>query len=572
MTMAMPTAQSIEFEHLGIGAALKRYRLTVPRHQREYRWRDTHVMALFQDLADAIDNNMDSYFLGTIVTTPFQGMLVVQDGQQRLATTTILLAAIRDYFESRNDELLTRDLNAFLSSPDRDVRDQRPVLSLNVIDNEYFSSRILLSKADPRRRKAEPQAASHHLIETAAQLAEKHIQQVVAPHSDPRKFDQLIKWVNFLEHRTLVMLLRVSGEADPYVIFETLNDRGLKTTQSDLVKSYLFGEVDPHNQSDPRLDEAQQRWAAMNATLDAIGEDDGIPITYLRHAVISLYGYTKEKEVLARVKEKVVGQGSALDFLSLLNDAANDYLAMVTPSHARWNGHEPLVRDYIETLNLVQLTPMMPLMLSVVRKFSKRQVPIALRQLSCWSVRYLIAGGGRSGVVEQAFARVASEISNGHIPTPAKMREALEPVLPNDLSFKAAFSTASVRKADLARYYLRAMEYTKQSVPNPETIQEHERTWTLEHVLPEKPNGRWPEFKGPLHGTYYARIGNLCMLRARPNTEVGNRSFVGKRQAYMESTFLLTQEVGLREQWHPSDIDERQRGLAELAVLTWPLH
>src|SRR5205809_7994575 len=109
----------IGFEHRGIGEALAQYRLTVPLNQREYKWEDEHVSDLYSDLADAIATGRP-YFLGTIVLTRGDSDIPeVSDGQQRLATTTILLAAIRDYFFRNNDKerariieddfLLTRD-------------------------------------------------------------------------------------------------------------------------------------------------------------------------------------------------------------------------------------------------------------------------------------------------------------------------------------------------------------------------------------------------------------------------------------------------------------------------------
>src|SRR5205807_7567912 len=100
--MAKNTTGTISFEHKGIGAALSHNRLVVPMNQRDYAWEEEHVQDLFQDFAQAITHG--TYFLGTIVLTHGeQDGPEVSDGQQRLATTTILLAAIRDYlFENNN--------------------------------------------------------------------------------------------------------------------------------------------------------------------------------------------------------------------------------------------------------------------------------------------------------------------------------------------------------------------------------------------------------------------------------------------------------------------------------------
>src|SRR5271157_5101335 len=96
----MAASGKISFEHIGIGNLLRSGRLRVPPNQRSYKWEEEHVTDLFQDLTKAIDG--DDYFLGTIVLTGAVNPIPeVTDGQQRLATTSILLSAIRDFFLER---------------------------------------------------------------------------------------------------------------------------------------------------------------------------------------------------------------------------------------------------------------------------------------------------------------------------------------------------------------------------------------------------------------------------------------------------------------------------------------
>ena len=75
------------------------------------------------------------------------------------------------------------------------------------------------------------------------------------------------------------MLLKVPDDADAYKMFETLNDRGLRTSQADLVKNYLFGK------SGERFAEVQSRWSFMRGALEALDEED-ITINFLRHALV----------------------------------------------------------------------------------------------------------------------------------------------------------------------------------------------------------------------------------------------------------------------------------------------
>ena len=151
----------IGFAQLGLASVLSQNQLAVPPNQREYSWTDKEVRTLLQDFAKTISaGDAGSYFLGTIVTIPrANGVLEVVDGQQRLATTAIMLSAIRDYLKTR-DEMIAKSIDTeFLNVIDRASRALVPRLRLNLDDNDYF--RAKLTGADPPPVATKP---SHKLI------------------------------------------------------------------------------------------------------------------------------------------------------------------------------------------------------------------------------------------------------------------------------------------------------------------------------------------------------------------------------------------------------------------------
>lgn len=83
--------QNIHIVPKTIGKLLKEDTLHVPPSQRSYRWKEEHVEDLFRDIRSAIDNESDEYFLGSIVSIETNGRILIYDGQQRLATTMILI-------------------------------------------------------------------------------------------------------------------------------------------------------------------------------------------------------------------------------------------------------------------------------------------------------------------------------------------------------------------------------------------------------------------------------------------------------------------------------------------------
>src|SRR5438128_2713554 len=132
----------IGFAQLGLASILKQNQLVVPANQREYSWTVKEVRTLLQDFAKALGGD-GSYFLGTIVTIPRTGgALEVVDGQQRLATTAIMLSAIRDYLQAR-DKMIAESIDSeFLTVIDRTSRARVPRLRLNLDDNDYFRARL----------------------------------------------------------------------------------------------------------------------------------------------------------------------------------------------------------------------------------------------------------------------------------------------------------------------------------------------------------------------------------------------------------------------------------------------
>ena len=112
-------------------------------NQREFSWTDRQIDAFFHDINKAIldSDKIPEYFLGSIVTIPKgPGELEVVDGQQRLATTAILLSAIRDALAGRESEkiIVEQIENNFLTSIDRNARERVARLRLNVTRRILF--------------------------------------------------------------------------------------------------------------------------------------------------------------------------------------------------------------------------------------------------------------------------------------------------------------------------------------------------------------------------------------------------------------------------------------------------
>lgn len=551
----------IGFQQIGLGGILKQYRLKVPPNQREYSWTEKEVTTLLQDLNKAIADQEKEYFLGTIVTIPLSpDLLEIVDGQQRLATTAILLSEIRNYLQDKEPIIAESITNGFLTDIDRDKRERVERMQLNVDDDEYFRRRLRNEAPPPTTTRH-----SHDLIDNAFKTTSAHLRQLVAGFNIKDHGDILNKWIAFIEHRATVILLKVSSDVNAYRMFETLNDRGLKTSQADLVKNYLFG------QSGERMPEAQQKWALMRGALETLDEDD-ITVTFLRYALIAIRGYLTEPAVYEAVRAQAKGASASIAFLNSLEVLATIYVALFNPEHEKWNAYPDSIRRAIETLNLLNIKPLRPLMLAVAMHFSPEEANEAFAMFISWGVRLLIASSTRSGSVEIPLATAASLVFSVDISSASSLKAQLKDVIPNDSQFRQAFEVATVSKAALARYYLRSLEVAAQRGATPWFIPNDDRqTINLEHVLPEKPQGNWPHFNDEAVKAYAKKIGNLALLLARANSDLKSESFDTKKAIYAQTPYVLTKQIANLNDWTEASIADRQKELARLALSAWPL-
>ena len=279
-----------EFVTMGIGDLLKQGRLEVPPNQRSYAWEDRHVLTLFQDLNEAISTGNDDYFLGTIVLVKSPNSLpIISDGQQRIATVTFLLCRIRDTLVKINREGSAQSLDTdFLRNIDRNTEEIVPRLKLNIEDNEFFVQRILLAPqnaAYDTAQRIQPVRTSNKRILRASDLATEFLTDVLGTVPVPSHAQHLLRWVEFIEKSANVAVVTVLDEAAAFRMFETLNDRGLRASQADILKNYFL------SRASQRVHDAWGLWNLITSAIETLDEDDNERLVFLHSS--SMDNYTR---------------------------------------------------------------------------------------------------------------------------------------------------------------------------------------------------------------------------------------------------------------------------------------
>lgn len=580
---------TLQFENKGIGKLLRQGRLDVPPNQRSYAWGETHIRNLLQDLNEAITQGGkgDEYFLGTIVLIGREGEAPsIVDGQQRIATVTVLLARIRDHLNSINRQPVGSYIEeTFLSNIDIKSEARVPRIKLNLEDNEFFKSEILpkqipadAAKAAKERKKFPTPGGvrpSNRRLIRASDMTREFVADVIKHLPVDAQADQLIRWVEFIENNAAVLVVTVPDDVSAFRMFEILNDRGLKASQADILKNYFF------SKAGARYPEAQLNWSELSNIIHSLATDEseedgpdragGRLVTYIRHLWVTTHGPTKERELAAQIRSEITNEPRTMQFLTNGNQAAQDYAALSSGRHPKWADYKPSTRQHIDTMaEHLRVKQIKPLMFAVATHFEPIEADKAFRLFVSWSVRFLVFGG-RGGMLDTQYSLRAKDVGTKHITKARELRDAMKSYVPSDAEFEAAFAVARVSRAYQARYYLRALENTTKQVSQPEYVpNESVADINLEHIMPLNAGEEW-DVDDDLAETSQNLLGNMVLLKSNQNRDLGNLSFSEKRPIYAKSGYDLTKRVALYEQWTLEEIRDRQMKLAKLAIKTWTM-
>ena len=283
---------------VSIGEILGEYErrpIILPEFQRPYSWEKTQVATFWGDLntfrSRYEKHPVDAtYFLGPVVVMETKREITVLDGQQRLATATILLAVLRDIAHECNAanpfpelDYLARDIQRELIEK-KDTSPQAYSLSLSELDEPFFLQSI---KSDPPLI-TKSTLRSHQLIRRAYDYLHEEISSLVQGEPPHKQAAHLKRLKDVLTKGVSLVAIVVEDEEDAYNIFETLNDRGLRLSVPDLVVNLLLKRC-------PSGSERQTVRQIWNATIQQMGRRD--VARFVRHLWLSQYGDLKSKGV-----------------------------------------------------------------------------------------------------------------------------------------------------------------------------------------------------------------------------------------------------------------------------------
>ncbi|MDZ4908660.1 DUF262 domain-containing protein [Clostridium perfringens] len=556
----------------------------IPDYQRPYSWKKEHIDDLFSDIYFAMECE-NNHFLGTVVFNSERKendkVLEVIDGQQRLTTIMLILYVIRRFYKEKifDDEkgINSRRSNIQnlleFSDDDGDIIGLK--LNLGEVNREFFKDYIV----NGWDKDAEYIEDIKNKFKNRGELevnntiikAYDHIYSVIKneinykeefSEETKKSYDKLKKINEAILDKLEVVKIEVKNDVDAFLIFETLNERGLELSVVDLIKNKLFKNC--ANKDD--FNQLKSKWREIISTIE---ESDELR-NFIRHYWISKHNFVTTQDLFKDIKGYI---GKDYDkskiMIDDLNKLAKYYKIFMEPSE-KFIKNSALI-DVLKETKKLKFNSHFPILISALEKYDFKVDDQEFYKVSklCLNflVRYITVLKRKPTVIEKVFGEIAREFSIN------KLYEKFI-MYAKDNEFQNALEIIEVKQRSDATHYL-LTQYEKSLHENEQWIAPERKSVTIEHILPqtikqsEVSGQKWLEIFGGKDECekYLNRLGNLTLLGPKAQSKTSNKFFDKKQDVYKEYTdMLMTKELLEYSNWGIEEIEKRQKEMAKKFV------
>jgi hypothetical protein len=241
---------------------LKGVKYSIDSYQREYKWHEKQIKELLDDLSEKFLEEYQPahprkkvadyphYFLGSIIISKKESTGFIVDGQQRLTSLTLLLILLRNLQKDRADKVIVDELI---------FSEQYGQKSFNIDVDERVLAMEAFYDGQPIDVTDRTESVQN-LIARYCDL-EDNFPDELREHALPYFADWLLENVHLVE-------ITAYADEDAYTIFETMNDRGLSLSPTDMLKGYLLANIDESKRTS-----ANGRWRDRIRELNEAGKE-----------------------------------------------------------------------------------------------------------------------------------------------------------------------------------------------------------------------------------------------------------------------------------------------------------
>ncbi|MEQ9091171.1 MAG: DUF262 domain-containing HNH endonuclease family protein [Balneola sp.] len=541
-------------------------KISVPFFQRPYSWRKTEQSQFLEDLFRVHEEKSTNYFIGSIfLKEDKDDDFTIIDGQQRITSATILISVIRDILKENNDERALKIESKFLFEEDLISGENNYKLNLNDLNRDFFREKIQNKEKASKKiedfKTLKDLTDSNKLLIDCYKLYHKELKQWTKTKTHPENITNLLELLKTLTENFQTLSITVTDDNEAFTIFETLNDRGLDLTISDLLKNYLFSIIyNPNDETETRL--LVTKWDSM---VEKLGKSIS---GFFKHYWNSKNSPISEKQIFRTLKAKIKSEKQVKDFLKEIFKEADVYYYLLNPEHSYWSNEK--IERLLREVSLLGMRQCLPVLLSAKFKFNEDEFTKTVESCVGLSFRYSTVSNLHNNKLEGLYSKVANSIRKLDYRTNSKVREQLKTLDPKQNIYDESFKNLTYKNNKTPRYILKKINDSLddgQEVISSENI-------TLEHIVPESPKTEHKDYfkkNNIIHKETVYKLYNMTILGEEYNRTASSELFEKKLEMYRKSKLEINKKVLGFSKWTKSEMTEWSEYLLKESKNVWKI-
>ncbi len=582
----------------------------IPLYQRDYKWGASEVGDFLQDVLDSYRASTQRFY-GTILLSDnapqadpkgSHSASYVIDGQQRLTTSLLALAAMRhlaiemseDLAEATtlatriNDRITLNEQNGFreprLFANRANAEFLSMMLSEKTSSHEAIVEKFNTLKPKLTQRRSKPLLDAYQQcyralrdttvsevqkVKVAEDSNEKLVSYLVTKSERASAIKFLDEVKNHLLNHSIFIVIQIEHWDDAFELFDGLNNRGMELAKKDVLKNLLLSRA--ARLGDKTISDVEKSWQSLDDATENFSSASSNGFTrFLRHWML----LTNEGVTLSGVTRLLINSTvdePARDTVEHLVEAALHYSAIARPDPSLTP--DKVLLRHLENLRSLSAERIRPIILAaMLRGIKSKRLVELLNALEILQFRRSAICQLDNKTLEGGVQKIAFTLYDKGDAGVGDAIVEITKLNPSDEIFLDNFRTKTSIPVGVATYLLLRIENhlraeAKQPSLDPDDV-------TLEHVLPQSPQKHWKlKAESPEVKSLIGRIGNLTLLKGNVNSESSNLGFDAKKLRYgaEESLPFISKDILKAKTWGEFEIVARQKKLGEIASEVWKI-
>ncbi|WP_418583264.1 DUF262 domain-containing protein [Holdemanella porci] len=532
----------------------------IPPYQRNYEWDDSQCKVFWEDVIKTAKTNEGGthteHFFGSVTYFQDEGVfgeptkLILIDGQQRITTTMLFLAALRDIIADSSQK---EYINSRYLKNNNSIDETEYKIKLKQVESDWSAyKKIILSEDLSTEDKLSAVWHNYNFFKTK-------INSFIKENADYNLSKLIEHGLDKFSVITIELQPKQNSWENPQEIFESMNSIGKPLSLADLVRNYLLLGLDAETQNKYY----HQYWMKIEKTVPK--QISNFIRDYMQDVTAKPYRQASEnnyKELYSLFK-KIFANEDAENLLYNLSKYS-EYYSYISLSKSSGSVAVDKVLDDLKQVNVSTSYSFIMMLIAEWKKgaFFDYDLVNILEAFKVYNYRRRILGITQNE--NKTFPTLVDKIQL-LIKAKDKKREMFQILskqensmrLPNDVEMTREMETMNFYSFKYCKYFLALVEENL-TRSRPDLSDSHLQ---IEHIMPQKLNEQWKKSLGDdyeqIQQTYINSIGNLTLIRH--NQELGNKSFNEKKDTYTNYSGLQIAKTMITDKndWNENTIKDR---------------